>query len=286
MKPATLLCAVATSLMALAAMVPAHADTITIRSDYWYPYNGEPNRKNEGYMIELLRKAAAANGNTIDYALMDWELALQRTLEGTSDCVVGAIESDAPKHARTTLPWGKSQNLVYALDDRSLAIKSIADLHTLRVGAVDDYSYGDDIDAALASDGAQVTRVQASRRAFPVLAMRLVTGKVDVVIEDRNVANAALNELGMNKRIRPVAENLTEADDIYVACTPNERGRKLVAQFDAALSSARGSGELATMLARYGLSDWAGTDAPEAATAVVSTTKTNAPTPQPALNVH
>lgn len=274
------------SLFALAASAPAHADTITVRSDYWYPYNGEPNRKNEGYMIELLRKAAAANGNTIDYALMDWELALQRTLEGTSDCVVGAIESDAPKHARTTLPWGKSQNLIYALDDRSLAIQSIADLHTLRVGAVDNYSYGDDIDAALASDGAQVTRVQASRRAFPVLAMRLVTGKVDVVIEDRNVANAALNELGMNKRIRPVAENLTEADDIYVACTPNERGRKLVAQFDAAMKDARASGELATLLARYGLSDWAGTDAPEAATAVVSTTKTNAPTPQPALNVH
>lgn len=283
MKPATLLRTVAMSLLALAASTSAHADTITIRSDYWYPYNGEPNRKDEGYMIELLRKAAAANGDTIDYALMDWELALQRTLDGTSDCVVGAIASDAPTHARTTLPWGRSQNVLYALNDSKFNVRSTTDLLKLRIGAVDDYSYGDNIDEVLKAPETQVTRVQASRRAFPVLAMRLVTGKVDVVIEDRNVANAALNELGMSQRIRPVAENLTEADDIFVACTPNERGRKLVARFDAVLSEARESGELPTLLARYGLSDWAGTEATEA---VASADKATAPTSQPALNVH
>lgn len=264
MKPATLLRVIVVGALALATAGRANADTITIRSDYWYPYNGEPNRKNEGYIIELLRKSAAASGDTIDYVLMDWELALQRTRQGSNDCVVGAIASDAPEHARTTLPWGRSQNVLYALDDRPITIATIADLGKLRVGAVDDYSYGDDIDAVLSADNANVTRVQASRRAFPVLAMRLVTGKVDVLIEDRNVANAALNELGMNQRIRPIAENLTEADDIYVACTPNERGRKLVAQFDATLRQAREGGELATLLARYGLSDWATATSPEA----------------------
>lgn len=264
-KAGTLIRTIAIGVLAAVTSAPATADTITVRSDYWYPYNGEPARKNEGYMIELLRKAAAENGDTIDYALMDWELALQRTLEGTSDCVVGAIESDAPNHVRTTLPWGKSQNVLYAMAGRPVTINAVSDLGKLRVGAVDDYSYGDEIDAVFASDQAQVTRVRASRRAFPLLAMKLVTGKVDVLIEDRNVADAAINELGMTGRIQPVADNLTEADDIFVACTPNERGRALAARFDATLRQARASGELNGILQRYGLTDWVQTDAIETA---------------------
>lgn len=256
MKANTRIHAIAIGILAIVTAIPAAADTITVRSDYWFPYNGEPNHKNEGYMIDLLRDAAAANGDTIDYALMDWELALQRTLEGSADCVVGAIASDAPNHVRTTLPWGRSQNVLYAMVDRPLAIHAVSDLSKLRIGAVENYSYGDEVDAVLASEQAQVTRVEASRRAFPVLAMKLVTGKVDVLIEDRNVADAAISELGMSTRIRPVADALTEADDIYVACTPNARGRVLVTKFDAALQRTRASGELGSILQRYGLTDW------------------------------
>ncbi len=264
----------------------ACADTITVRSDYWFPYNGEPGSAQEGYMIDLLRLAAAASGDTIDYRLMDWELALERSLTGTSDCVVGAIESDAPNHLRSSAPWGRSQNVVYglvvdanaihevvgaisneplhssqnaayALDGKPIKLKQVADLKPLRIGVVQDYAYGDAIDEVLAADDAQVSRVEASRRAFPLLVMKLVTRKIDVLIEDENVASAGLKQLGLSNRVIPVSSSLTEADDLFVACTPNARGAKLIAAFDQILEQSRASGELATILARYGLEDWA-----------------------------
>lgn len=246
-----LLCA----LLAFSAV--ASADTITVRSDYWFPYNGEPGNAQEGYMIDLLRLAAAANGDTIDYRLMDWELALERTLAGTSDCVVGAIESDAPNHLRSSAPWGSSQNVVYALAGNSIKLNQVEDLKPLRIGAVQDYAYGDAIDAVLAADDAQVNRVEASRRAFPLLVMKVVTHKIDVLIEDENVASAGLKQLGLSDRVVPVSSSLTEADDLFVACTPNARGTKLIAAFDKTLEQARASGELEKILARYGLKDWA-----------------------------
>jgi polar amino acid transport system substrate-binding protein len=235
----------------------ASADTITVRSDYWFPYNGEPGSAQEGYMIELLRLAAAGTGDTIDYRLMDWELALERSLNGTSDCVVGAIASDAPEHLRTSAAWGKSQNVVYGLDGNSITLNAVDDLKPLRIGVVQDYAYGDAIDALLEADGVQTSRVEASRRAFPLLVMKLVTRKIDVLIEDENVASAGLKELGLSDRVVPVSSHLTEADDLFVACTPNARGGKLIAAFDQILEQSRASGELGKILARYGLEDWA-----------------------------
>jgi len=274
------------TLLALTLGTAARADTITVRSDYWFPYNGEPGSPQEGYMIDLLRLAAASRGDTVDYRLMDWELALQRSLSGTVDCVVGAIASDAPDHLRTRTPWGSSQNVVYGRagdadvldevtsaigsaplpshrdvahdrDGQAISLNGVADLKPLRIGVVQDYSYGDAIDAVLADDGAQVSRVEASRRAFPVLVMKLVTKKIDVLIEDENVAAASLKEMGLSARVIPISSNLTEADDLFVACTPNERGGKLIAAFDSTLEQARASGELAKLLVRYGLEDWA-----------------------------
>lgn len=264
----------------------ACADTISVRSDYWFPYNGEPGSAQEGYMIDLLRLSAAGSGDSIDYRLMDWEMALERSLSGTIDCVVGAIASDAPDHLRTSAAWGSSQNVVYGLAGNAdvlnevtgvigsapvasghdvahdlhgnvITLKSVAELKPLRVGAVQDYSYGDEIDAVLAADDAQVSRVEASRRAFPLLVMKLVTKKIDVLIEDENVAAASLKEMGLSHRVIPISSTLTEADDLFVACTPNARGSKLIAAFDATLAQARASGELAKLLARYGLEDWA-----------------------------
>jgi polar amino acid transport system substrate-binding protein len=252
------------SLVLLLPAVAARAETITVLSDYWYPYNGEPRAASEGYMIDLLRWIAKADGDTIDYRLLDWELALQRTEAGTGgDCVVGATEGDAPRHARASQPWGKSLNTLYGHVDRMPAIPNLEALRALRIGVVADYSYGDDIDALLAEEGVQVVRVQASRRAVPLMVMRLATKQVDVIIEDVNVATVALNEMQMEASIKPISIDFMESDDLFVACSPNARGRALIAKFDAGMARARAEGELQRILASYELKDWAEAANPE-----------------------
>lgn len=235
----------------------ARAEQIVVVSDYWYPYNGVPGSEREGYMIDLLRAIGKANGHTIDYRLLDWEQALERTLAGRGeDCVVGAVASDAPKHARTAAPWGISQNQFYAHADRMPSLPNLAALANYRVGVVAEYSYGEEIDALLAANPEKVVRVTASRKAFPMLAMRLVTRQVDVVIEDQNVATASIADMKIAS-IRPAPQYLVPPDEIFVACSPTTRGRAFIAQFDAGIIKARQNGELQKTLARYGLKDWA-----------------------------
>lgn len=239
--------------------VAARAETIRIRSDYWFPYNGEPGAAKEGYMIDLLRAAAKSHGDTLDYRLMDWDLALEQTLAGNQDCVVGAIVEDAPQHALSALDWGLSRTVILALHDAPIQVSSLEDLRPLRIGAVAGYAYGDELDAILNSEGVRTTRVEASRRAFPLLVMYLVTKKIDVIVEDEAVATAALYELKLTDRVVVIAGRDSEPDRLHVACTNNERGRYLIAMFDKYLAEARASGELAKILARYGLTDWEST---------------------------
>lgn len=239
----------------------AQADTIVVVSDSWYPYNGAPGDAKEGYKIDLLRWIAQANGHSVDYRLLDWELALERTLAGNGgDCVVGATVGDAPDHARTAQPWGKSVNTFYGHIDRMPTITSYDSLRELRVGVVEDYAYGDEIDAIINAEGAKVLRVAASRRAFPLLVMRLATRQVDVIIEDFNVATAGLAEIDMAESIKPVEVDFMEPDDLFVACTPNARGQTFIALFDAGMARARAEGKLAEILAKYELDDWTGVE--------------------------
>ena len=40
-------------LLFLSCPVVSLADTVTLRADEWYPYNGDPDAERPGYMIEL-----------------------------------------------------------------------------------------------------------------------------------------------------------------------------------------------------------------------------------------
>lgn len=234
----------------------ASADTITIEADHWFPYNGTPNTANEGYMIDLLREIVSQSGDRIEYRLMDWDSAVPRALAGQVDCVVGAYIEDTPDHAMTSEPWGFSGNAFLAHADRIPRLNNLEDFKQLRIGAVENYSYGERIDAILEEPGVKVTRQRSSRQAFPHLVMKLITNNIDIIVEDKNVASAALNELSMRDRILILRDDLTEPDGVHVACTPNARGRALVQRFDEGLKAARASGRLAQILAKYGLEDW------------------------------
>ncbi|WP_157729877.1 transporter substrate-binding domain-containing protein [Bacterioplanes sanyensis] len=92
-------------LMLLLPIVAA-AQTLSIRSDTWYPMNGDPQADKPGFMIEIAKAIFEPQGITIDYRLMPWERALSEVRAGRIDCVVGAYVEDAPDFVFPEQPWG------------------------------------------------------------------------------------------------------------------------------------------------------------------------------------
>lgn len=243
----------------------ANDKQIKIVSDFWFPYNGAPTAAQKGYVIDLARQIAAKQGYTIDYRLGDRDEAAELASSGNIDCIVGTDQNESAKLAFPKHPWGISVNAAYTLNDAPNKPKTLAEATSLRVGAIDGYTYNDEIERLLAKSKS-VHRTPASPSAFTSMVQRLVVKKLDVVIEDVNVANAAINKLQLSGRVVPTAVS-ADRSEVFLACTANERGKALVKMFDEGLTAARANGSFAKVLGNYGLSDWVASAArPAAAT--------------------
>ena len=238
---------------------PAFADTISIRSDEWLPYSGPGTKKPPGYMIELAEKIAIANGHTINYAVMPWDDSVAAVRRGAHDCVVGALKADAEGFAFPAEPWGMSQSAFYALNDTKWRYDGIDSLSNMRLAAIEGYSYNEEVDAYIEkykADPARIVMISSAGRAQMNAVSRLVSKKADIMIEDINVAKLTIGKLNLAERV-VMADVATEPEELFIACTPAEpRGKRYADMFSDGIVKLRASGELATILDSYNLSDW------------------------------
>lgn len=237
----------------------SEADTIRIRADEWLPYNGPSSEQPPGYMIEMARKIAEAAGHTVEYRHMPWEDALAAVREGRFDCVVGATRSDAPGFVYADQHWGLSSVAMYALSDSPWRYTDISSLDGVRLGVIPDYSYSDELDAYIQEHGddpQRVVKVSSGGRVAMNAASRLISRRIDVFAEDPNVMRQTLNTLNLSERIVERGR-AKEADPIYIACTPADpRGARYAKLFSDGTNGLRESGDLARILAGYGMRDW------------------------------
>lgn len=253
--------AAALGLLALLSLLatPAEAETIRIRADEWLPYNGPSSEQPPGYMIEMARKIAEAAGHTVEYRHIPWEDALAGVRDGRFDCVVGATRTDAPDFVFAAQHWGLSSVAMYALSDSDWRYTGIASLAGVRLGVIPDYSYSEALDAYIEEHGddpQRVIKVSSGGRVAMNAASRLISGKIDVFAEDPNVMRQTLTTLNLGDRIVERGR-AKEADPIYIACTPADpRGARYATLFSDGTNDLRERGELARILAGYGMRDW------------------------------
>src|SRR5690606_2712236 len=148
--------------------------------------------------------------------------ALAGVKAGTFDCVVGATIEEAPGFAMPTQPWGQSQSAAYTRADSRLRIGSEDDIKALRLAVLPDYSYGEVLDAWVPGEGAgrdRLVTVDTGVRASRAVLSYLIAGRVDVVVDDRNVILNTLRDEGLEGS---VVERIAvgPADPVYIACTP------------------------------------------------------------------
>lgn len=251
-------------LTSAALATPALADDIRIRADPWLPYSGGSEMNPAGYMVDMAKAIAEANGHTIQYRTMPWANALEVVREGKADCVVGAYLSDAEGFAFPEVGWGPSGNVFWGLAEQPWRFDGVGSLDAVKVGVIEEYSYGDELDAYIEQHKADANRLEvvpAVGRGIVRLLARLIGKRVDAIIEDRNVLAYALEQSKMEPgRIISLGET-GEPESVYIACTPaHPRGQQYADLFGKGTAQLRASGKLAEILARYNLKDWEGAE--------------------------
>jgi polar amino acid transport system substrate-binding protein len=231
-----------------------HAQTISIRADYWYPMNGDPTSEKPGYMIELAKAIFEPQGITVDYQLKPWSRSIQETRIGKSDCVVGAYKVSVPDFIFPKQHWGLDQTLFYTLaNDDWRYLGDVRALDKRKMGVISDYSYGKKLDEIFIKINAQSAK---GDNALETNIKKILTGRIDTMIESHYVMANKLMEMQLSDKIISAGDTQQGAP-MYLACTPNTtRTQKFITLVNQAMPKLKASGQLQKILSTYNIESW------------------------------
>ncbi|QEP44869.1 hypothetical protein D5085_18070 [Ectothiorhodospiraceae bacterium BW-2] len=240
-------------LLLLANLVKA--DTITIVADEWAPYNSVPNSAMPGYGIEIAQQAFAQAGHSVNYLIMPWNRALKETREGKYSAVIGAYIEDAPDFIFPDEEFGVSKNSFFVQKGSAWRYTGLESLLNLKVGIIQDYSFGEELDDFFAKHP-QITEHVFGKTPLDQNIKKLLAGRVDVLVEDSNVFMQKVKEMGVSDKIEHVGDQ-GDANKLYIAFSPALAESKTYADIlSKGIVAMKKSGELEQILAKYGLSYW------------------------------
>lgn len=255
MRPLAALCLASALTLALAASPARAGEIVTLVSDVYCPFNCEPGAGAPGYVIEVAQKAFAAKGITVVYKVVSWDAALEATRKGQYDAVIGALRSDAPDFVFPTSPMGASRFVLIVRKDDPWRYAGAASLAGKKLGLVDGYTYWDVLEKHLAKNPGADVRVKGEDP-LDLNVKNLLTKKVDVVVEDSVVFQYKSGRLKLGAMVEKAGEAET-AGEMFLAFSPAKPGSKANAKtFSEGIEALRKSGELATILKKYGVKDW------------------------------
>lgn len=245
------------TLLSTLIFVPqTYSDTITIRSDVWFPMNGEPGSAQPGYMIELAQTIFSKHGHTVDYRLMPWERALNEVRLGTEDCVVGAYVEDAPDFVFPEEHWGMDNSAFYVRKSESWQYQGIESLHSIKLGVIGGYAYGDEFDEYIKQNQHDNVQTVKGDNALEKNIKKVIAGRLTAFIDSPLVVAAKLKEMGLEGTISE-AGTLGDPSPMYIACSPAKpNSQDYIKMIDDGTRALRASGELSKIMAKYGLKDW------------------------------
>ena len=236
----------------------AQAETISVRGDVWCPYNCEPGSDKPGYMIEIAKTVFGKTGIEVDYQVLNWARTLDKVRAGELTAAVGAAKTDAPDFVYPETPLGKSSNVFAARADDTFVYKDIGSLDGKSLGVINGYTYTGAIDDYLTKNKADAKKIQSASGddALATNLNKLVAKRLDLVVEDSNVLSHQIAVQKLGDKVRIVDTTLPVAE-VYIAFSPkNPKSAEYAAKLAAGIAEMRASGQLATILAKYGVKDF------------------------------
>ncbi len=243
------------SLLAGTAGTAIAAD-ISLCADAWCPYNCNAGSGRPGFAVEIAREAFAANGLSVTYQVLNWARCVEDARSGRFNGIIGAIHADAPDFIFPAQPVGMSGEGYAVRKGDNFRFTGEQSLNGRVLGVIRNYSFGGAVGAYLAAHGSDSTRVEfvSGDGALAKNLAKLLTGRVDVVLDDDNVLHNAVADLGLEDRVS--LQQGSEVTPVFIAFSPvKPRSRAFARMLDSGIARLRASGRLADIMAEYHVPD-------------------------------
>lgn len=253
----------------LASGTSARAETVVLAADEWCPYNCDPASDKPGFMVEIAREALGRHGITVEYVVWPWARAIEEVRSNKYAGIIGAYYGDAEDFIYPEAPQGRSTMTFYVPRDSTWNFTTEADLDSMSLGVVADSSYSVALDAYIEKHKADPARIQivSGDNAMDANIQKLWHGRIGVMVEDKQVVDFSMSapDMAQTRAAMREAGILPSPDDgngiVFVAFSPaHPQAQKYAKILSDETKAMRASGDLKTILDRYGVNDFADAD--------------------------
>lgn len=233
------------------------AETISLRADLWCPYTCDPNSDRPGFMIEIAREIFEPAGMKIDYQNLNWARAITEAREGKVSGIVGAAHADAPDFIFPKMYSALNSNFIWAHKKSIFNYKNVSSLEGKKVGVINSYSYGEEIDKYVLEKNPSYIVVSGEDALLKMVKMT-EAGRLNAFVENPFVLNFLLKDYPhLQNQFVPVSKNVVLDQKLFIAFSPKKaESSKLAEMMTKGMGQLRKSGKLKKILDKYGLKDW------------------------------
>ncbi len=229
---------------------------IVVVSDEWCPYNCAPRSDIPGYIVEIVKAIFAEHNIGVEYVKIPWTQAIKGVESGEYNAALAATKTTIPNAVFPKEEVGYYSNNFIVLKENSWRFSGIDSLKSVKLGVIRDYVYGPALDAYVWRPNNPLVEVLAGANASQLNITKLHKKRIDVYLEDANVAYYEARKLRLDKNIQ-LAGSEGQPAALYVAFSPSlPSSKKYAEMFSTGIQNMRSSGKLLYILNKYGVKDW------------------------------
>lgn len=233
------------------------SETITLVSDYYCPFNCKDGEDKKGILIDIVKEAFSPHGIKVEYKNIPWSRAISDTRAGKYTAIIGAARSEAPDFIFPAIPQVTAHFVFYTLKDNNwyYDYHEKDSLNDLSFGAVIDYSYNKEIDAYIAKNKKNPSKVQLAygEDAMSMNMNKLLSGRIDAILEENMVIRNYITEHHLEDKLRPAGVLMEDQSSfLFIAFSPkNPESRKYARILDQETLNMIYSGRMAEIMNEY-----------------------------------
>ena len=232
-------------------------DTITLKADYWMPFNGDGKAKT-GYMLDIAKAIFEANGHKVVFTTTPWEKAIVEVRSGKCNAIIGAGSDDAPDFVFPSEELGISVQLFCVKSGTPWKYAGLGSLKAIKLGVIKDYTYFKELDDYIKANPGAVVYGTGDNPLQSNLT-RLVEGELGATVDDRSVLKYTIAKMNLQGKVAITTSNsdAAKSSKLFIAFSPNNpKSAEYAKVLTDGVLTLRANGELPKILAKYGLTDW------------------------------
>jgi len=233
------------------------ADTITITSDAWCPYNCDEKSEKQGFLVDIFTYIFKQYGYEVEYVVSSsYAKAIKDVRSNKYDALIATTHDETPDFLFPKLPIAYSYDVILIAKDSEWKYTSEESLNELTLGLIKGYIYDEPIQRHISLNRNNPKKIQiiSGNHALEYNLKKLQYKKITATIDDQLLIKYNYTS---KQDVMPfkIAERM-ETYPLYIAFSPkNYKSQRYVEMFNRGFKRLLHTKQMEKILQKYNLTE-------------------------------